>query len=94
MDMLIEECKKRGVNGIDAFVDNIILMSLTFKEHIKDLILVLQVLNEANMSLRISKCEFAFPSTELLGFIVDGKTVKPAPSNTSKILEFPVPTSQ
>ena len=66
MDMLIEECKHRGAKGVDAYVDNYIIMSQSFDEHIRDLKIMLEVLNEAQMSLLINKCEFAFPTIEFL----------------------------
>ena len=94
MDMLIEECKKRGAKGVDAYVDNCIVMSQTFEDHIHDLTIMMEVLEEAQMSLRKSKCEFAFSKMEFLGFVVDGSTIKPAPSNINKIIEFPVPDSR
>ena len=94
MDMLIEECKHRGAKGVDTYVDNCIIMSQSFDEHLRDLRIMLEVLNEAQMSLRINKCEFAFPTIEFLGFVIDGQKVKPAPGNVAKILKFPLPTSR
>ena len=55
MDMLIEECKKRGAKGVDVYVDNCIIMSQTFEDHIHDLTIMMEVLEEAQMSLRKSK---------------------------------------
>ena len=45
-------------------------------------------------SLRKDKCEFAFNSMEVLGFVVDGESVCASPDNVSKVFEFPVPTTR
>ena len=40
---------------------------------------VFVVIEEANLSLRIDKCEFSKAEVEFLGFIIDGTTVRPTP---------------
>ena len=94
MDNIVEECKKEGAQGLDAYVDNIIVFSESFDEHLKTLNIVLRVLDEYNLSLRRDKCEFAFGSMEFLGFKVDGRNVRPGQSNLEKIYSFPTPTSR
>ena len=93
-DNIIEECKFRGAKGLDAYVDNCIIYTYTFEEHLKTLEILLQVLDEYNMSLRTDKCDFAYSQIEFLGFYVNGKSLKPAPSNIAKIQECPVPKSR
>ena len=57
MDFVVEECKKRGALGIiDAYVDNIIVMSDGFEDHMKTLKIVFEVVEElCNLSLRPPK---------------------------------------
>ena len=47
MDMLIEECKHRGAKGVDAYVDNCIIMSQSFDEHLRDSRIMLKVFERA-----------------------------------------------
>ena len=42
------------------------------------------------MSIRKDKCELFKPSIEFLGFLLDGKNLKPSKSNLAKIRTFPV----
>ena len=46
------------------------------------------------MSLRSDKCEFAKPEIEFLGFLVNGREIRPTPANVSKVLSFPSPTTR
>ena len=95
MDFVVEECKKRGAVGLDAYnVDNIIVMSKCFEEHFKTLQIVCEVMDECNLSLRRDKCEFASSEIEFLGFILNGKEIKPSPGNITKIKEFQAPKSR
>ena len=94
MDSLVEEMKQLGAKGVDAYVDNIIISSKSFDEHLWSLQIVLSVLDKHHMSLRKDKCEFAFGKMEFLGFSIDGETVKPGSKNVDKIKDFPTPTSR
>ena len=94
MDALVQEMSQKGAVGVDAYVDNIMVCSQSFEEHMKSLHVVLSVLDSYNMSLRKDKCEFAFDSMEFLGFLVNGKTVQPGSKNIDKIKDFPAPKSR
>jgi hypothetical protein len=94
MDQIIEACKEKGASGLDAYVDNILIFSKTYEEHIRTLEILLEILEENNMSLRKDKCEFLKESVEFLGFILDGKTLKPSKTNLDKICKFPTPGSR
>ena len=94
MDQIIEACKEKGASGLDAYVDNILIFSKTYEEHIRTLEILLEILEENNMSLRKDKCEFLKDSVEFLGFILDGKTLKPSKTNLDKIRKFPTPGSR
>ena len=94
MDNLVKQMHDEGYKGIDAYVDNIILFSKSFDEHIKTLDRLFYHVDFYSMSLRSDKCEFAKPSMEFLGFIVDGETIRPTPKNVSMIQEFPSPTTR
>ena len=94
MDDVVEKCKKRGAHGLDAYVDNLIIYTISFEEHTKILRILLTVLEEHKMSLRKDKCEFAYNSIEFLGFKVDGKNITPCQANLDKIHSFPTPTNK
>jgi hypothetical protein len=94
MDSMVQEMKQQGAKGVDAYVDNIILSSKSYEEHLNTLQIVLSVLDSHHISLRKDKCEFAFNKMELIGFLVDGEKIKPGPKNICKIKEFPTPKTR
>ena len=78
MDNVVAECKKRGATGLDAYIDNVIISTVSFAEHCSTLAILLTVLDDLGMSLRHDKCEFAKSSIGFLGFRLDGQTIKPS----------------
>ena len=60
-----------GLDCVQNFVDDAVIASDTLEQHIKDVRLVIDRLNSANLILNISKCSWAQQSVRLLGFIVD-----------------------
>ena len=64
MDQIVKECKSKGAVGFDAYVDNIIISTPSYKEHVRVLRILLETLDEHRMSLRKDKCElFNLPSS-------------------------------
>jgi len=94
IDKLKQKLISLGVKGIEAFVDNIALFSETYEEHMASLKIILQVIEEHHLNLREDKCEFFKESFIFLGFLVDGKTIKPDPKNVDKIDKFPTPKTR
>ena len=89
------ECKKRGVTGLDAYVDNVSISTVSFTDHYNTLVILLTLLDDLGMSLQHDKCEFATSSNiRFLGFRLDGQTIKPSLKNIDKIKEFPTPTTR
>ena len=66
----------------------------TFDAHIATLSALFECLDRANLSLRKDKCEFAKKSIQFLGFIVNGKTVRPSEDNIDKVNLFPIPKTR
>ena len=94
MDSLIDEVKQLGHQGVSAYVDNILVFSETFEEHMLILKDVFEVMKRARLTLRADKCEFAKESICFLGFVVDGIDVKPDPDNINKLKAFKRPSTR
>ena len=94
MDELVQKVHADGLPGVDAYVDNFIVFSKTFEEHMDTLERLLHYVDFYNLSLRCDKCEFFKPEIEFLGFIITGETVKPSPNNVRKVREFPRPKTR
>ena len=55
---------------------------------------VLTRLKEAGLTLKFSKCQWAKSEVKFLGHLITDKGIKPDPSKTEAVQNFPVPTSK
>ena len=94
MDGLKDRVHKEGHPGMAAYVDNIVIYSRTWDEHLAALTELCHQAKVANLSLRADKCEFAKPEIEFLGYIHNGKTIRPTSENVDKVKAFPVPATR
>ena len=73
------------------YIDDIIIFSKSFEEHLAHMDLVFTRLREANIKLKVSKCHFANPEVIYLGHIVSRNGIQPDPDKVSAVREFPIP---
>ena len=59
-----------------CYVDDIIIFSDTYEQHMKDVQEVFERVRSANMLLKGPKCFFAYDQLEFLGYIVSGEGVR------------------
>lgn len=76
------------------FIDDILVFSQTFDEHIKHLSLLLEAISKEGFRLKFSKCTFAQDSVKYLGHIIKNNTVTPLRDNLIAIKDFPVPKTK
>ena len=79
--------------GAINYLDDIIIYSETFEEHMQLLEEVLHRLSQNNIKLKLKKCHFVKPEVTYLGHTISHNTVKPSKEKTEAIRNFPVPTS-
>ena len=65
MDKLVITLRKNNVNDVEAYVDNIVIASKTFQEHLSGLKEVLRWLWDSNLSLRADKCQIGYKEISL-----------------------------
>ena len=70
-----------------VYLDDIIIFSQTFGDHLKHLNDVFSRLRSANIRLKPSKCSFACSEVEYLDHVVS----RPDPSKINAVEEFPIP---
>ena len=80
-------------HGCINYLDDIIIYSTTFEEHLSLLEEVFTRLRTANVKLKISKCHFAKQEVEYLGHIIGYNTIMPHPNKLKAVQEFPQPQS-
>ena len=83
-----------GVTGCEAYLDDVVVYSSTWEEHIEKLHAVFDRLQAANLTLNLAKCEFGQATVTYLGKIVGRGQVKPIQSKVEAILSFPAPSSR
>lgn len=76
-----------------VYIDDLIIFSRSFDEHLLHLEQVFKRLREANLRLKPSKCHFVKPEVEYLGHVVSADGLKPNPAKIRSVKEFPVPTN-
>ena len=74
-----------------AYLDDLIIFSKTFEDHVKDTEAVLKRLELAGLKARPVKCCFFQDSVELLGHIVLADGVKPDGRKVAAIKNWPTP---
>lgn len=82
-----------GFDFDDVFVylDDAIIVSKTFQEHLSSLDRVFRRLKEAGLSINFDKCEFCKDSLKYLGFVVDRVGLRTDPEKIKAMLEYPRP---
>lgn len=73
------------------YLDDIIVISETFQQHIELLLKVLERLKFANLTVNLSKCSFFRRQLKYLGYVVDESGLRTDPDKVKAIVEFPVP---
>ena len=83
-----------GLDGVSFYFDNIFVYGTTWDEHIVALRSVFYRLREHGLTARPSKCRFGFGSIQYLGFIVDGKTLRPQHHKVAAISSVNPPSTK
>ena len=75
------------------YIDDCIIFSSTFKDHIDRLRVVLERFKQANLKLKPDKCTLFQSEVTFLGYRVSERGILPDPMNVSKILQWPEPAN-
>lgn len=74
-----------------VYIDDIIVYGTTFEQHIHRVEQVLDRMKQAGLKLKPEKCNMLQHKVLFLGHVVSNDGVLPDPTNTSKIVDWPVP---
>ena len=77
-----------------VYIDDIIIYSKTFKEHLVHLELAFKRLEEYNLKLQPKKCLFLPKETKFLGYIISNEGISPDVDKIIAVREFPKPKNQ
>lgn len=76
-----------------VYMDDIVIFSKSFEQHIVDLQKVIDLLRSANLTLKLTKCKFACNKIEILGHLVDANGIYPQQNKLEAIKKLPAPQS-
>ena len=74
------------------YLDDVVVFSRTFAEHLENLNRVLLAIRQAGLRLKINKCHFGETRLHMLGHVVDSAGVHPDPEKVRAVKDFPTPT--
>ena len=80
-------------NNIIIYIDDVLILSETFDEHLILLEKVLTTLGKFGIKIKLKKCEFATDTVEFLGHIIDSSGIRKSPEFVEKVNNFPRPTT-
>lgn len=78
----------RGLDFVFAYIDDIIIASHSYEQHIEHIKAVFRRLIDFGLRVNAEKCEFAATEIEFLGHLVTSEGIKPLPKKVEKILAF------
>ncbi|GBM41045.1 Transposon Ty3-I Gag-Pol polyprotein [Araneus ventricosus] len=81
----------RGLPGVYAFVDDILIASKNHEDHYQHLKTLFSRLDEYGLCINVSKCIFGRSTIDFLGFSLSENGIKPLPDKVKSILDFPKP---
>jgi len=76
-----------------AYLDDLVIVSSSFEEHLELLGVVFRRLREAGLRLNPEKCHFARRELKYLGHVVNSDGISTDPEKVRAIKEFPAPTN-
>jgi hypothetical protein len=76
-----------------AYLDDILIFSDTYEQHVKHVRMVLAKLEKADLPVKLSKCEFHKSEVQFLGYRVSSEGLSPDPRKVQAVEEWPEPTT-
>ena len=74
-----------------AYLNDILIFSTDYKQHIQHIQIVLQKLREKNLPVKLNKYEFHKHSIGFLDYIVSDQSLKPDPKKVDSVKKWPTP---
>ena len=81
-------------NRILAYMDNIVIFSRTFEEHLTNIEQLFQHLQSSGISQKLSKCVFGSDKVDFLGFELSRPGIKPQNRLTEAIQTYQRPSTK
>ena len=79
--------------NIIAYIDDLLIHSRTWEEHVQHLAAAFQILEEHNLKVNLEKCEFGRDSVNYLGHVISEQGATPGHDKTEAIRRAQPPTT-
>lgn len=90
MDNILVDCEEYAA----AYLDDVVIHSNTWADHIHHLNDVLERLGNAGLTIRPKKCQFTMSSCSYLGHVVGNGEVHPEQAKIAAVRDFPIPSTK
>lgn len=81
----------QGLEGVEVFMDDILVYGTTMEQHDSRLIKVMQCVQSAGFKLNMEKCSFWQSQLKFLGHLIDQSGIRPDPEKVAAIQQMPPP---
>ena len=83
----------KDLAGVIVYLDDILVAGSNDEDHLRKLDQVLSRLQAAGLTLKKQKCEFALPSVQYLGHIINAQGLHPSPKKVEAVRSARQPTN-
>ncbi|XP_068229909.1 uncharacterized protein [Palaemon carinicauda] len=84
----------RGLEGVYVYLDDIVIASISWDEHLKILRELFKRLLEANLVINLAKSSFGKAKVTYLGHVIGSGSILPKDTNVKAITSFPTPSDK
>lgn len=77
-----------------AYLDDIVIISSTFEEHVSLLLRVLEKLHKSHLTVNLGKCQFFRSQLRYLGYTIDAHGLRTDPEKVEAIMNYPTPKNR
>jgi hypothetical protein len=92
--MDIEFRRELADKWVIIYIDDIIIMSNTWEEHLHRIERILKIVTNMNMKILLKKCNFGFHQIKSLGHVVSGIAIGIDQNKVAAVLQKPTPTKK
>ncbi|XP_063923679.1 uncharacterized protein K02A2.6-like [Zophobas morio] len=82
------------LKGVIAFMDDILVTGATEKEHLENLKLLFNKIQESGLKINLSKCSFFQKSVSYLGYTIDAEGLHPSNDKVKALTQMKQPTNK
>ncbi len=84
----------QGLKGVLVYLDDILIFSHDWDDHLYQIQNVLSRLQEANLTVKLAKSTFGAATVSYLGHQIGQGSVRPKTANVDAVLKYPTPTTR